>query len=373
MRFLIIFMFKFLSALSKLLIPILIVVFSIITMIPESNLHIEVLNNDQFYTHVAKEVQKNVFTVNDNILEKFGYTFQSREVFIQNPTIAKQYSDAIDPKKVESVIKETIENKLKDIEQSMKSGKLLSGNDYLTQAQNGIINVYKYRMLIIAIILAMLLIVLISAIFSTNRHFRLIAGFYKSISKNLAILLITTFIGLTGWAFVGNITRQGLDQFFGIKSFPVELLDTINWQWAKFVVYLLIPALVFLAISIALMIIFGLLSIFQREPKEIKEINTNFNKKNINESRSENDPSTTMYDNSKSNIVLPLDTRQSIENNRDKPKSNFKTISNTPFPIPEPKSREALDPFLDRLSNSMNEDIQTTDDRNRIRVSGGNK
>jgi hypothetical protein len=363
-------MFKFLSFISKAIIPLAIILFSIITMLPESTIHTDVLRNDGFYTKISEEVKKNIYILNDENLAKIGSGFPSRELLNNNPELTKLYTDAIPKENIESTIKNIIETQLRSIENTLKNGIISNSDDTLTKIQNFVVTIYNYRLILIACTILLLLFVLISAIFTNNRHFALISKFFIGLSISLITFLLITVIGLTGWAFVGSLSRQGLNYFLSTDAFGISLLDTVNWQWAKFVVYLLIPAFAFLILTVFLAIAFGFLSLFQRESDEEKEVKISLTNKPMYEkiSNLEGMNNTTLEKRSQGVTTTRNENQITDFETRQEPKKNiFKPITNTPFPIPEPKTRESLDPFLDRLSNSIAPD-GTPIDSNRIKV-----
>ena len=175
--------------------------------------------------------------------------------------------------------------------------------------------------------------------------------------------LLTTIIGFTGWAFAGTLSKQFLNNYFETNGVGVGLLDTINWQYAKFVIYLLLPAIAFLGLAIFLAAAFGFLSFFQRETNEEKEVKFSLNNKPVYEKISSLEAmNNTIVDNRIGSYVNEQRPEEINFESRTEPKKNiFKPITNTPFPIPEPKTRESLDPFLDRLSNSISADGSSMD------------
>jgi hypothetical protein len=364
-------MFKFLSFIGKAIIPIAIILFSILTMLPESTIHTEVLRNDNFYSKISEEVKKNIYILNDENLAKIGSGFPARELLKDNPALTKLYTDAIPKEQVESTVKEIVETQFRTVENTFKNNVPNSNTDIFAKIQNYAIGFYQFRFLLLAAVIGLMILVLISAIFTNNRHFALISKFYGGLSISLVTLLIFTIIGLTGWSFVGSLSREGLNRFLNTDSFSIGLLDTVNWQWAKFVVYLLIPAFAFLILSLFLMAVFGFLSLFQRESMEEKEVKISLKNKPVFETMSNLEAmNNSTIDNRINSYVDDNKYESNIINSeaRTEPKKNiFKPISNTPFPIPEPKSRESLDPFLDRLSNSIAPD-GTTIDSSKIKV-----
>lgn len=364
-------MFKILSFISKAIIPIAIILFSIITMLPESNIHTEVLRTDNFYSKISTEVKKNIYILNDENLAKIGSGFPSRELLKDNPTLTKLYTDAIPKEQIETTVKDIVESQFRAVDYTFKNNVVNTNDDPIAKFQNFGIAIYQYRLLLIASVILLMLFVLISAIFTNNRHFVLISKFYAGLSLSLITLLIVTIVGLTGWSFVGSLSRQALNQFLNTNSFSVELLDTVNWQWAKFVVYLLIPAFAFLALTLLLMVVFGFLSLFQRESVEEKEVKKSLTNRPVYEKISNLEA---MNNSTIDNRINPVIDERNIDSmiinseTRTEAKSNiFKPITNTPFPIPEPKNRESLDPFLDRLSASIAPD-GTSIDTSRIKV-----
>jgi hypothetical protein len=361
-------MFKFLSFISKAIIPAAIILFSIITMLPESNIHTEVLRNDGFYAKISEEVKKNIYILNDENLAKIGSGFPARELLKNNPELTKLYTDAIPKENIESTVKDIIETQFRTTENTFKNGIFSNSNDMFSKIQNFGVSLYNYRLILIAGIILLMLFVLISAIFTNNRHFALISKFYTGLSISLITLLLFTVIGLTGWAFVGTLSRQGLNQFLNTDAFSISLLDTVNWQWAKFVVYLLIPAFAFLALSVFLAVAFGFLSLFQRESDEEKEVKISLTNKPVYEKISNLEALNNSTIDNRSQVVTSYVNDNYDPEARQEPKKNiFKPITNTPFPIPEPKSRESLDPFLDRLSASIAPD-GTAIDTSKIKV-----
>jgi hypothetical protein len=354
-------MFKFISSLSQLLIPIMVIAFSIITMLPESSIHIDVLRNDKFYNKVASQVTPNIFNLNDNMLSKLGITFTNRDTLSANQDFVNTIKSRIDNNRIETVVKESIEMQLKNVETSFKSSSNNSIKDgtIWDKAQYYTSQLYSYRLLLLGLILLSLVFILILTLFVSNKHFLEISKFYLGLSKNMIILTLLAFIGLTGWSFVGSISREFAKNVIGINTISVELLDIINWQWVKFVTYLLIPSLGFTALTISLTVLFGFMSLFQRDNKKIEQLKDQLNRPqstntelsdivthNHTQNHTQNhQPSTSIY-----SVIEPLDIN----------------TSNKPITIPEPKMREDLDPFLNRLSqsigNSNTEDEQDKDD-----------
>ena len=356
-------MFRFLSFISKIIIPIAIILFSILTVLPESNIHTDVLRNDNFYTKVSTEIKKNIYFLNDENLNKLASGFATRDQVKENPTLVDLYSSALTTEQIEITVKSTIENQFKDVENTFKQNITVKETDTISQLRNIGVSLYQYRLILIASVIVLMLLVLISALFTNHRHFALISKFYIGLSMSLVTGLLTTIIGFTGWAFAGTLSKQFLNNYFETNGVGVGLLDTINWQYAKFVIYLLIPAIAFLGLAIFLAAAFGFLSFFQRETNEEKEVKFSLNNKPVYEKISSLEAmNNTIVDNRIGSYVNEQRPEEINFESRTEPKKNiFKPITNTPFPIPEPKTRESLDPFLDRLSNSISADGSSMD------------
>jgi hypothetical protein len=345
-------MFKFLSYLGRLIIPVLVISFSILTMLPESSLHIETLRNDNFYSKVAKEISPNVFNLNDENLNKIGISFLNRDTLLSNPVLVKTINDKVDPKRIESIIRETTESQLRNIESIFKSNSTQAAVNipivntilpYVTQA-------YNLRFLLVLAILAILLLVLIFSIFQTNKHFKQIAKFYYSLTKSSVLLNFFAFIGLTGVGYVGSATKDFAKNIIGINTLSINLLDVLNMQWAKFVLFLLAPSIAFAGLCLVLTILFWFLSLFQRDSKDIDILNNNLKKSDL---EIVDAPSMTIQSNNEKLVNNSYPNIEPIDVN----------TSNRPISIPEPKPRENLDPFLNRLSQSIaNDDDLILDD-----------
>jgi hypothetical protein len=345
-------MFKFLSYLGRLIIPILVITFSILTMLPESSLHIETLRNDNFYSKVAKEISPNVFNLSDENLNRIGISFLSRDTLLSNQALVKTINDKVDSKRIESIIRDTTESQLRNIESTFKSNSSTALIDIpiVKVVQPYILQAYNFRFLLVLAILAILLFVLIFSIFQTNKHFKQIAKFYYGLTKNSLLLNFLAFIGLTGVGYVGSATKDFAKNIMGINTLSINLLDILNMQWAKFIFYLLAPSIAFAILTAVLTVLFWVLSLFQRDSKDIDKLNTNLRKQDLEivDSTSTNSsvPAAKLTSNSYPNIE-PIDVN----------------ISNKPISIPDPKPRENLDPFLNRLSQSIaNEDDMIIDD-----------
>lgn len=338
-------MFKFLSYLGRLIIPILVITFSILTMLPESSLHIETLRNDNFYSKVAKEISPNVFNLNDENLNKIGISFLSRDTLLSNQALVKTINDKVDPKRIESIVRDTTESQLRNIESTFKSNSSTALIDLpiVKDVQPYIIQAYNFRFLLVLAILAILLFVLIFSIFQSNKHFKQIAGFYFDLTKNSILLNFFAFIGLTGIGYVGSATKDFARNIMGINTLSINLLDILNTQWAKFILYLLAPSIAFAVLTTVLTLLFWVLSLFQRDSKDIDKLNTNLRKQELEivdaPLNKPSSPAEKLMSNSYPNIE-PIDVN----------------TSNKPISIPEPKPRENLDPFLNRLSQSIAND-----------------
>jgi hypothetical protein len=358
-------MFRFLSFFTKLIIPILILVFSISTMLGEANLHKEILRSDNFYSKVAKEIKKNIFVLNDTFLSKIDI-YLSRDVANTDSLIIKRISDDVDGKKIELVVKDTIEKQIIDVQETLNKGKLTNDNSIQGIIQNLFVYIYSYRMLILFLIVSLLLLVLLTAIFTSNKTFKLIANYFKGSSKNLAFLGGISYLSLTGFAFAGQLTKNLAKNVLGIEKINIELIDLINWQWVKFVSFLFIPAIIFLGIFLLMWLIFTFLSFFQRDTKQMQQV-----KEKIENLSSQNEPKNTSKNFSETKPIsnnLPIQESSFKESFKETKSSEFRPVSNTPFPIPEPKEREDLDPFLDRLSNSIGDKPSQPESSNTIKI-----
>lgn len=345
-------MYKILFFLSKMLIPILVVIFSVLVMLPESSIHREVIRNDGFYAKVSKEIIKNIMILDDEKLAKIGVTSVNREFITGNKAVLDSITSKVDAKKIENLMQEQTELQLTSLEDNLKNSKMEQNpnDDRLITIRNFLALLYSYRFYILGLIILLLIMVLVSTMISNQKHFLAIAGLYKSIAFNLALLILGTILLFCGLGFVGTLTRDFTKGLIGNISNSIQILDLINWQWAKFIFYLLIPAIGFLFLSILLSIFFGILSFFQKESKEINQLNNNL--KNNQEIDSQ-EP----IDYNK--IEYSSDELASINNY-----PNQDGVSNTfvKSPTPEPKPREDLDPFLNRLSATIGS--SNTDNKN---------
>lgn len=359
-------MYKILSFLSKMIIPILVIIFSVLVMLPESSIHSEVIRNDSFYAKVSKEIVKNIMILDDQKLAKIGVTFGNREIITGNKAVLDAITSRVDIKKIEALMQEQTELQLTSLEETLKNSKVEENpnNNKLITLRNFLALLYSYRFFILGIIILLLIVVLVLAMVTNQKHFLAIAGLYKSIAWNLAVLILGTLLLFCGLGFVGTLTRDFTKGLIGNLSNSIEILDLINWQWAKFVIYLLLPAIAFLILAIVLSIFFGVLSIFQKESKEINQLNKNLKNNNLDDS---SNPETIDY----SNIEYSEDELSSI--NTDPTKNNIINNSFAKTAIPEPKPREDLDPFLNRLnttigSTNINNNHENKNDYNQPKI-----
>jgi hypothetical protein len=355
-------MYRFFAFIGKIIIPILVVVLSIITVLPESGLHIEQLRKDGVYGKAAQELKKNIFQLDDGLLAKIGFVFPNKEIIDKNPTLAKVYSDLAEESKIEANFKDTIETQLKNLETNIKTS---SPNFNLNTNEGKIGNyanmLYANRLFILIGIFLLLFLVLILGLFRTKKSFSKLSRFYSGLSFNIFGLSFLSFIGLTGAGFLSSGTRKLLSDYVGIKGFTVELLDVINMSWGKFVATLFVPALVVFGITMALALFFAFLSLFQRDNKEANSVKS---KMESQSQKNEAKAAVVLDDNSVE--VLEEVTYSPTQVTVQPPaqvntNNNFKPVTSNPFPIEESRAREDLDPFLDRLSNTLNESATVVD------------
>jgi hypothetical protein len=350
-------MYRVFAFIGKIIIPILVIILSIITVLPESGLHIEQLRKDGVYGKAAQELKKNIFQLDDNLLAKIGFVFPNKEIIDKNPTLAKVYSDLADESKIEANIKDTIESQFKNLESNIKN----SNPNFNTNTIEGKIGsyankLYSFSLPILIGVFLLLFLILALGLFKTNKSFSKLSRFYSGTSFNLLSLGLLSFVGLAGAGFVGTLTRRLLSDYVGIKGFSVELLDVINLSWGKFVATLFVPALIVFGITMALALFFAFLSLFQRDNKEAKAVKqkmeSTFTKSNNKNSTQLIDEDETVELEEVTVNPTPVYTQSVKQVNNS---NNFKPVSSNPFPIEETRAREDLDPFLDRLSHTLND------------------
>lgn len=383
-------MFRFLAFLGKLIIPIIVIILSILTMLPESNIHLEQLNNDNFFPKITREIKKNVFVLTNPVLTDIGLMFPNQEDVVKNQTLVEAYSKNKEEVVIENSLKVKTTSSLKKISDDIKNGpsQMTTTNDQVSKAINII---YKYRLFVALAIVIYILLLFLFAIFGNNKSFYVLYRFFKGVSSSTLVFTILSFVGISGSGILIPSLRKQIGEFIGINNLTLESLDIINISWLKFIGWLLTPAILTIGIFVLLTLFFGFISLFQREKKEAKKMdekleqkgskgkiannelslnskkennNSSSNDKTINNSTSNgynvNNNSNTLdevtlfnekIEKSQSNPTLTQNPDSIITPNNSG--NNFKTVSNAPYPVEEFKPREDLDPFLERLSQTV--------------------
>ncbi|MGL4759211.1 MAG: hypothetical protein ACRCXZ_07780 [Patescibacteria group bacterium] len=379
-------MFRLLTFLGKLIIPILIVVLSILTMIPMVNVHNEQLSKDNFFTKLTDAVRVDPFVLKDETLALAEYNYNPsndktyRNEVIKDPN-KKQYriltfTTAIDKdgNKLKYALTKHFSDKMTEIANYIQTG----NTDKVTSNElKSVVKVsnllYKLRIPLGIAILAFILILLILALFRWDKSFRVLHKFFKSLSFRTLVLSLVSFVVVTGLGFVGPGARKAFGDFMGFDYFNIEVLDILNMAWVKYVGWLIVPALLACAVLAILSAFFGFLSLFQKEKKEARNISDKLESKSDkkNKSKSTTDASDSNQNNNpqsnintESSAVLLDPINQTSQSSKDSVNpqgtnyNNFRPVSNTPFPVEETKPREDLDPFLERLSKSLGDNPQ---------------
>ncbi len=350
-------MYRFFAFIGKIIIPVLVVVLSIITVLPESGLHIDQLRKDGVYPKIAKEIKKNIFLLDDKMLLKIGFVLPAnKDIIIQNPAFTKSYSDLVESSKIETTIKDSIEQQFITLDSNIKTTST-NFDQNTNEGKAGFYanKLYTNRLYIILGIFVLLFLILILGLFKSKKSFWRLSKFYSGLSYNILGLSFLTFIGLAGLGFVGTGTRKLLTDYAGIKNYSVDLLDIVNMSWAKFIFTLLVPALVTLAVTFGLALFFALISVFQRDNKEAKIVKSKMESKESNITK---DPQSIETVKLEEVTTTPTQVTQESKNNikpTNSQNNSFKPVTSNPFPIEESRPREELDPFLDRLSNTLND------------------
>jgi hypothetical protein len=348
------FLFLFLTKICLVLVPLIIIAFSIAFSLSDSTNHKNTLRNDNFYQNIVAKSDSFASLIDNKFFIQLQSGLSKKEDVLLNSTNSIKFQNALEAN-LRSTTELALDNTAKAI--TTKNNVKPSINDLPGLVLYYSSLIWEYNIVILASIGLALLLIFVLSIARGGNFFTDNARFYLNLFWSLVGTLITTFLIFGGFGLVSSYFGDFFVKQYGIKALDLEVMQVIKNQFLKFIFSLLTPALYTAIACLIMAIIMSFLSIFIKEGgKEQREFDKKLNynsKKNHKEPVEEFLPD--LVTNEQNSSKRTLETNNEMPNSE--PITQYsqeaKPSTETTTKLTIAKNDHSIDPFLEHLSKEI--------------------